>query len=597
MVLAGSDLWWQHDDPHLGVFATVERLDDIQQHRHTAMLTYLRMYSNRAAQGFASTDYSLTDSGEKLKLNVIKSTIDTATAAIATKKTKPFFLTFEGDHTLRRKAKGLQKFVSGQFYAQRIYDKSLRVFQDAAIFGTAYLKIVEGFDGQITAERVFPYEIVVDDQEARDCDPRSLYQHKEIGVEVAARLWPQFEEEIRGSKLIRDGGVFSDRLTQRVSIIEAWHLPSTPDSDDGRHVITFSNCTVVDEPWTHTGFPFAVFRLNEAPIGWHGTGFAEELIPIQVEINYTLQKIQRSLTLAASQLWVKKGQGISHLNNQDWSVNEYKDTPPTHVAVQPIHPAYLQHLQYLENKAFATVGVSQLQAMAQKPAGLSSGEAIRTYNDTVSSRFTHVEQRYEQFHLDIADLMIKVARDIEERGEGDLRVLAQGDRHIEEISFRDVSIDKNKYSMRVFPTSLLPDTPSGKLETLEQLMKILPEAQQYAIQLLDMPDLDNFKSLAAAPVEIVDKMIENILERGEFATPTPFMNLDLARHRATMALLRAQTDGTPTERVDLLRVWLTRVDKLQQMAGGAATPQQPAEQLPAEPPLGPGGDQLPLPAQ
>jgi hypothetical protein len=245
-------------------------------------------------------------------------------------------------------------------------------------------------------------------------------------------------------------------------------------------------------------------------------------------------------------------------------------------------PEHLQYIEMLEQKVWRQLGISQLQSVAMKPTGLNSGEAIRAYEDSTSQRFQHVVKRWHKFHLDVADLMIECAREAEERGDGSIAVMAQGDKDIEEISFSEVAIEKNKYSMRVWPTSLLPDTPSGKLQTIKELGEAIPEIQQYLPSLLDIPDLENVRSLMAAPLEIIDKTIDRILEKGEAATPDPTWDLALARQRATLSLLRADNDNYPEERLELLRVFLSNIDAIQAMQEQDMMAQQMPQQAPPE---------------
>ena len=134
--------------------------------------------------------------------------------------------------------------------------------------------------------------------------------------------------------------------------------------------------------------------------------------------------------------------------------------------------------------------------------------------------------------------------------------------------------------MQCAPVGYLEGTPAGKIAAIRELAQVSPEFASMSIHLLDIPDLDKIRSLINAPLDIVDKFIERILKDGEFRAPDPMMNLDLARQRATLALLRAEVDNTPTDRVELLRRWIVQVDDLQALAE-------------APPPMPPGAEGLP----
>ena len=590
-MLFGNNIqhWWLNkSDVFRSIFEIVDHLDENQVYQREANLHHLRLYSNRMAQGLNSRAYALNSVGDRLRLNVIRSVIDAAVAHIATNRPRPQYLTINGDFTLRQRAQSLNKFINGQFYATDQYVMSLDIFRDAAIFGTGVEKVYE-IDGKIHAERVFPNEIIVDDQEALMGDPRSIYQHKEMVREVAASIWPEHKEEIQNADLIRNDDFVSHQgVSDLISCVEAWHLPSKPGAKDGRHVICISNQTLVDEAWDRDNFPFAIFRWQKAPLGFWGSGIAEELSTIQVEINYIAKKIQDHFTASAGQMWMKKGSGIANgsVTNKVWAMNTYRESPPTLITPQPVNPMFLQYLDTLYSRAFQQVGLSEMAATSIKPAGLNSGQALRTYNDIGSKRFMHVGQNWERFHLAIAEQMNETARKITKDGGGGIKVLSAGDKAVEEISFKDVSIDKDKYTMQCAPVSYLEGTPAGKIAALRELAQVSPEFASMSIHLLDIPDLDNIRSLINAPLDITDKYIERILKDGDFKAPDPMMNLDIARQRGTLALLRAEVDNTPTDRVELLRRWIVQVDELQAMAE-APPPMMEQENLGGAPMEGP----------
>lgn len=579
--------WWveSQDDVHERVFSVFQHLDQIQGHHRQANLHHLRLYSNRLAAGLGGRDYAIQSAGDgKLRLNIVRSVIDSAVAQIATNRPRPMYLTEKGNYSLRTRAKRLGKFVMGQFYAIDQYNLGLDVFLDAGIFGTGIEKVYED-GGRICAERTFPDEIVVDDHESKYGQPRQMFQYKQVNREVLAQAYRKHADEISSADLIREEQHYSESIADPVSVVEAWHLPSSPGAKDGRHVITISNKTLLDEKWARDRFPFAIFRWSKPPLGWLGTGIAEELTPIQIELNYLLGKVQEIANSITNSLWVRKGENIGRISNKNNSVNTYTNTLPQMLTMGIIPPELLQQIQYLEQKAYQLIGVSQLSASAQKPAGLNSGEALKTYNDIGSQRFMHVGQRWEHFHVrQVAELILDCARDIEERGDGDLEVLAQGDKDIERIKFADVSIERDKYVTKAWPVSLFPDTPAGKLDTIEKLAGISPEVQRYIMPLLDFPDFDSVRNRINAPYELVEKQIELILEHGKPQTPLPFMDLDLARHQGNLALLEAEKEDAPEERTELLRQWIDKIDAMQQPPPATAAP--PADPMAAQAPPG-----------
>jgi hypothetical protein len=591
--LAERTSWWlsPKEAAHGPVFKAVEFLEERQSTRHAANLHHLRLYSNRMAQALTGQSFTDSmDSGEKIRLNVVKGAIDAATAQIATNRPRPMFLTERGNYEQVKRAERLGRFILGQFYALDQYALSLEIFRDACIFGTGFQKVYR-VGGKICTERLLADQIIIDENESRLGRPRQLFiRYNDANRELLAERFPDFREHIMAAKHM--DSPFSENhdegIAEPCTVIEAFHLPSGPDADDGRHVISVSGATLLDEKWTRERFPIAKFDWSSAPLGYFGIGAAEEITPIQVEINFIAQKIQKLMTLATSMVWKEKGSFLGKIDNTDWAVREYTGKPPIFQTTASVSAEYFHHLDRLIQRAYELVGISQLSAQSKKPSGLDSGEALRVYNDIGTRRFLHVGQRWEQFHMDITELILDEARDIEEEGEDALTVLAQGDRDVEEIDFSDVSIEKNKYQMRVHPVSIIPDTPPGKVEMMQKLSQIAPGMGPRLVRSLPgIPDLEREIALETAPQELAELLVNNILEHGDYDLPDPLMNnLALTRDVAQRSLARAFIDGVPEERQELLRRFILSIDGMQKLSPAPMQP-QPGAAGPGEPPAPP----------
>lgn len=558
--------WWKKpaDSVHSAVFETVNHLDDTQHGIRDAYLHHLRLYSNRQALSFQGNEYiAAQDGGSRIRLNVVKSCIDTATAHIATNRPRPLYQTKGGNYEQRERARRLGKFQLGQFMRMKRYLKGLQVFRDAAIFGPGVEKFY-ALNGSICSERVFPDELIHDTYEASGGSIRQLFQHKELPREVLLEQFPNEWKEIEQAKKIRDDRGVNNGLAEPASVVEAWHLPSGPDADDGRHVIAISTCALVDEPWERERFPFAFFNWSDPVRGIFGIGAAEELAPIQVEINYIAQKIQRLMTLATSFIWKEKGSGVGRIMNRDWAQYEYTGKPPIFQTVSAVSAEYFNHLDRLYQRAFEIMGISQLTAQAQKPAGLDSGEALRVFHDIGTKRFQHIGQRWEQFHLDAAECIYDVAADILESGDkADLKVLVSEDRDVQEIDFKDAYLERDQYVMIPYPVNLLPDTPAGQVEMVTKLGQGIQAMQPYLPLLLTgIPDVEAVVNRISAPLRLAEKYVDRILQDNEYEPPFESMDLQLTREIATKSMLQAFVDGVPEERIETLRRFIGSVDEL-----------------------------------
>ena len=521
-----------------------------------------------------------TSAKNRVTLNIIQSMCDTVTARVAKAKPMATYLTTGGNWEMQRKAKRLTKFTAGQFYGSKIYEVAPRVFLDACVFGSGVMKVFE-YDGEITCERVFPDEIVVDDLEARYGNPRQMFQRKIVDKEVLSSLFPEFADQIKEASPIEDNDSIY-KASEQVECIEAWHLPSAKGAKDGRHVIAIENATLMDDSWERDGFPFAFINWTNRLLGFWGQGLAEQLTGIQVEINRLLRNIQQQMHLATPKVFVESGSKISkaHINNEIWGVIEYAGTPPQFFVPKTVSGEIFSHLDRLFNRAYEIAGVSQLAAGAKKPAGLESGVALREFQDIESERFLMVAKAYEQLFLDAAAQMVDIAREVSARGES-FEVISHGDDDIEKIKWSDINLKRDEYVMKVYPTSLLPTTPAAKLQKVIEMLQAGMLSQQEARALLDYPDLAAVNDMATASQEIFSMMIERILEKGIYQPPEPYMNLAMGIQMMQSAYLRAKINSVPEDRLELFRRFIE--DSIGMLAAMQAGAQQPAMG-----PMGPG---------
>ena len=68
-------------------------------------------------------------------------------------------------------------------------------------------------------------------------------------------------------------------------------------------------------------------------------------------------------------------------------------------------------------------------------------------------------------------------------------------------------------------------------------------------------------------------IVEEILDKGNYTTPEPFMNLSMSIKYVQSAYLKARTDGVPEEKLEMLRRFMNEANVMMQ----SAMPQPPAE--------------------
>lgn len=555
-------------DAHNRVFRTVRHIESAQVWRQSQRLKHVRMYGNREVKGLKASDYCRTAPGRTSRLawNVCKSCVDTAAAKIAKNRPKALFLTSGGDAKLQDKAKKLTKFVEGMFEAAHVYVAGQQAFVDACVVDTGVVKVTDDGD-DLCVERVFVDELIVDEVEGIYGDPQQIHHRRLMAPGKLIAQYPDKKSQILAARK-RD-----ESSSYYVEVIESWHLRSDKKSDDGRRAICIEGCTLAYEPYTRDWLPF-VFLFWTLPFrGFFGQGLVEELVGIQVEINKTLQTIQEAQRLACvPRVYFDAASAatLKPITNEMGEHYSYSGRPPVISTANAMPAEVYQHLENLYRKAYEITGISQMGATGKKPSGLDSGAALREYQDIETERFVLVAQRYEEFYMRIARLMIDLMRG---REAGKARVKTASGKFVETIDWSQVDMHEDEYEMRVFPISLLPSSPAGRLQTVKELVKdgFIADRSQ-ALKLLDFPDLEIFQSLQTASLDNIHVIVDAILEKGEFASPDRYLNVDLARQIAQAAYERGQAQGRPQERLDLLDTWMQQLDELQDSMTPQAAP-------------------------
>lgn len=580
--------WWKEDTPFQSIVSAIKWLDSKQGKQYELNRRHLQLYGNRIITGLGSSDYieRYPMPVNRLTLNVIQSVIDAATSQISTNKPKIMNLTDDGDWAQQQRAKKMDKWTQGIFYETNAYDIGRTIFRDACIFGTGMLKVIEK-DGRASIERVFVDDLLVDDRDSRNTHPRQIFEVREISRDVLLSnpFFEKYQNEIMcaGNSMRVRYCPTNDGISDLVSVAEAFHLPSSADADDGRHVICLDNCDLLVEEWNYNYFPYARMRWGEYPLGYWGWGIAEQLTSLQTEINYILQKIQRLMTIATSQLWIRKGNSVdkNKLTNEDWAVREYAIEPPVHLTVQSVSPEYFTHLDRLYNRAYEITGVNQLTAQSQKPAGLNSGVALDSFQDSQTKRFMEVSQRYDEMFVHLADMLADKTREIAER-EGSYKLKARGSTSYKLLDWSEVEMDREDYIAQPYPTSFFPQTPSGKWNQIQEMMSAQFLSHEEAAELLDYPDLSAVTHLRNAPIEYVRRIIQDLLD-GKSRQPDAYSPVQLINQMLPLEILKAEQDGAPDDRIELLRRYLSETMEMVKTMMPQPSPQQAMPQAPIAP--------------
>lgn len=600
-----STRWWNipHEEIYTHIFGTVEMLETRQTYRSLANIKHSRLYSNLEILGVYTgiytapvNDYILPN---RLSLNVVKSCVDTVTSKIGKARPRPIFLTERGDWNLQEKAKDLTQFLDGAFQNMGLYAEKAKSFRDAGVLGTGAVKFYnDTYKMEVCCERTIVEELLVDDADGIYGRPQVLFQRRLVNKDVLRDMFPNIDGDIiENATNGVPANLNSDMVKDLVKVIEAWHLPSGPDAGDGMHVMCIDNHTLVVEKWDKCYFPFVFDRWTERLLGFWGMGLSEELLGIQLEINKILKNIQLSMHLfAVPRVFIENSSQINMngLNNDIASFVKFTGQPPIFNTPQAQSPDVYQHLWNLYQKAYEISGISQLSAQSQKPAGLNSGAAIRSFQDVESDRFQIIGQRYEQTFMEAARIVIDMTQDLAKVGKVVVKV--ESESGMKTINWKDIDLDDTKYLMRMFPTSILPTQPAGKLQTVTELVQAGFVDQETALDLLDFPDIRSATDKQLAPRRVIQRILDKCINEGVYESPEPYMNLQLAERISLDTYLYARSKNVTEDRLELIRRFIEDVQTLKGLAAQGQQALQPMQPLApmAAPQTAPQSDILPI---
>lgn len=581
--------WWEaKDDSALctQILSTVNYLKESQGYRYRQAAVYARMYGNQSLFSFIGQNMSKSDQtsglpADRPTYNLVSSIVDTLVAKISQSRPAPVFLTDNSDYKERNLAKKLNNFILGEFYQTKAYDKTATMLRDALVEGTGCIKVFEK-DEKVELERVLLTEILTDPNESIYGDPRQLYQIKLVDRKVLMNMCPKFKNTISKAEqaYVDNSAEASKTVSDLVMVVEGWHLPSGKDAKDGRHTIACTAGIIFDEDYTKNKFPFVFLHYAKRLLGFWSQGVAERLMGTQMEINSLLFTISKSIKLVGvPRVFLEEGSKVTgaSLNNDVGTIVKYRGTKPIYEVAPCVPQELYAQLERLIQRGYQQEGVSSLDASAEKPAGLNSGEAIRSYDDISTDRMALLSRNYDNVFIDLAYLVIDLAKDIAERT-GTYESVYPSKNGTKLIDLPKADLINNPFVIQCFNMSSLPKDPAGRLQKVTEMIQAGMLSLKEGRRLLDYPDIEQVERLANASEERIFQILDEIVSEGKYTPPDPFMDLQLANELVVQYYNLYVSAKLEEERAEMLIQFHSQVQAIIQAA------QAPPPMAPGAPP-------------
>lgn len=562
---------------HQALFSHVKALEEDQLDLHFMNVLNARLYSNREPTMFQwnSTLISNVRPLTSNEDNVIQSVVDTLVARIGSMKPKATVYTRGADFKVYRRGRNLDKYLWGMFEHLKIHRLGRRVFRDALIYGTGFLKLSICGD-RIEAERVNPDEVVVDQRECvSDEYPLAIHHRRLMSRAALVKKFPAFKEQIRDAK--------SDQYTSyktpaddQIVVIESWRMGV-------EHAICIENATLFCEKYPHDKAPFVILRWSDALTGFYGRSVVSDLIGYQIRLNKLNANIDAGQdVMCVPRVFINQGSEIldTRLDNQIGKIVRGRWTPgdpPEALTWTAFNAEIYNERERLWMRAHESQGVSEKASMNKLPsqARLDSSEALREVNAQEDERFNDRVQAVEEWYLDVAEHILSLSKQLY-KGKTKGGVAWRGGNVVEQIDWADVDMERDKFVLHISASSVLNMTPAARKDKLAfWLDRQLITPQQYKAWSGE-PDLEAMAQLESASHDAIAADIDAMLDGRTDRGPDPHMDLAYCIGIVNSTYLHIRSLDAPERILQILRNWLLTAEALvNQPVPAAPAPMDP----------------------
>jgi polyhydroxyalkanoate synthesis regulator phasin len=205
-----------------------------------------------------------------------------------------------------------------------------------------------------------------------------------------------------------------------------------------------------------------------------------------------------------------------------------------------------------------------MQATSQKPEGLNSGAAIRSYDDISSDRFATLSKRYDNVFVDGAYLVAETAKDIAER-EGKYQTVYPNKDGTKEVDLPALKFLNDPFVIQCFTESSLPRSPAGRIQAVVEMVQAGMLTLKEGRRLMRTPqDLEQNEQLDNASEERIFKILDEIVEDGKYTPPDMFMDLQLANQLVVQYYNLYMAANLEEKKADMLRNFFTQIGMITQ---------------------------------
>lgn len=556
--------------------------------------------------------------GDPVKLNFARNAVDFVKTKVCAETPAVMASERGSGFKAERQAKLLTAYIDRLTDSCHLMDMLPDACLSALRTGTAVVKTFSR-GGMPMAELVPAEWIHIDPIEGRNGDPRSLYERRPVSRRSLIEEWcpdadpdsepSEIEVFIRSAPPARDpldlsASSTAESIADMVDVYEAWSLGS--EERPGRHVVCVHGGCMLDEDWKLPRFAHAFFGIDPPPPGrgFWAQGLLCQLDESQAEIDFLLNQVSEQIRLGRLKVFVQLGSKVVQdqlASSRQGEMVTYDGTVPHFVTPPTVGREALEHIQWLVQELYQTIGMSESASSSQRPAGVNSGRAILFFHDFQTRRYVDLVKRYSRFTIDVVERLLDRADELHARVTEDGTAGDTGDDESEapapedRLSWSKVRMDRREYNLRLETVSAVPRSYAGREQRIEQLIAQGQMPEGYWTEFLSDPNAWKAEHRAAAQAEHIEWLLERLTDPdGEMPELSDKLDLGMALEVLGGEVLTLIRKGADRETIDRVEDFYDTIVQRQKDLAAAQAEQQGAGQSQAGAPALNGAAQTPV---
>jgi hypothetical protein len=592
--MALEDKWWNAEGEELKdrLLSASERIFDNQSMRREAYLRRTQLFENLSlsspdASGYLDATVEL-DHGDDMRL--LRSAIQTARAEIfAPQQPKGQIMTNGGSWELRRIARRLDKIHEGLLslptqdgYINTWDAMNNGVGMSALIHGMGVLETtLQGED--IVKRCVRECDVYFDPSEGKR--NRTLYVIEPIELVTAQEENPDFAEELEDAAPFDDFPTHPACLSREIKKIRAWHLGA--NGEPGTYALIIGGVLIEeDHEFEAPIFPFVFVHWEKHRESPYGMGLLDEGKALAWDATDLRNRLLTRARIAAGKRVYYKENSINEdeLKSNDEEVHikvrgnaEY----PHETSVPPFNAAEPQFADLVARGFWDGIGISQVSAAARREAGMETGVALRTLNNTKRGRQLDKAQTFELAFVQIARQDTYRVQELAKKNpKKELKWFGASGFNSMKVSEAILGTDNMEFGATLAPASAFTNSPAGRRSMIAELFSqqvINPAAYEAMLQ---WPDQEaNSHNIINVENEYIDSLIDTYLDakqgkwdEGDYVMPEPFLqDVPGALLRTCSAYYKAKMNKAPEFNQELLYRFIRDLGDIMNKKAAAAS--------------------------